>query len=126
MRSAGATGLTSGGSTAHWTGPKRVGVCGFSDGASYALGLGLANGDLFRSVMAFSPGFLPEGFEAIGRPRLFLSHGTRDEILPIETCSRRLVPELKQGGYDVTYVEFDGPHRLLPEVARQGVQWFLG
>jgi len=40
---------------------ERVGVCGFSDGASYALGLGLANGELFKSVMAFSPGFCDGG-----------------------------------------------------------------
>lgn len=33
-----------------------VAVAGFSDGASYALSLGLANGDLFRSVVAFSAG----------------------------------------------------------------------
>lgn len=36
----------------------RVAVAGFSDGASYALSLGLANGDLFRHVIAFSPGFM--------------------------------------------------------------------
>ena len=106
--------------------PKRVGVCGFSDGASYALGLGLANGDLFGSIMAFSPGFIPGPIESSGKPRLFLSHGTRDEILPIESCSRRIVPELKRNGYDVTYIEFDGPHRLLPEIAEKGLRWFLG
>lgn len=32
-----------------------VAVAGFSDGASYALSLGLANGDLFHAVLAFSP-----------------------------------------------------------------------
>ena len=76
----------------------RVGVCGFSDGASYALGVGLANGELFKAVMAFSPGFIPQPVQPSGSPRVFVSHGTRDQILPIETCSRRMVPELKQGG----------------------------
>src|SRR5205823_3939945 len=33
-------------------------ISGFSDGASYALSLGVANGDLFSHVMAFSPGFV--------------------------------------------------------------------
>ena len=37
--------------------PSRVAVGGFSDGASYALSLGLTNGDLFTHVLAFSPGF---------------------------------------------------------------------
>src|SRR5688500_8036566 len=35
-----------------------VAVGGFSDGASYALSLGVANGDLFTHVLAFSPGFM--------------------------------------------------------------------
>ena len=35
--------------------PDRLSVGGFSDGASYALTLGLANGDVFRRVVAFSP-----------------------------------------------------------------------
>src|SRR5262249_37059824 len=37
------------------TGP--LAIAGFSDGASYALTLGLANGALFRRILAFSPGF---------------------------------------------------------------------
>ena len=37
--------------------PRRMAVGGFSDGASYALSVGLTNGDLFGQVIAFSPGF---------------------------------------------------------------------
>jgi phospholipase/carboxylesterase len=47
-----------------------VAVAGFSDGASYALSLGLGNGDLFDRVMAFSPGFVapaPESEQNRGR-----------------------------------------------------------
>lgn len=36
--------------------PSRLAVAGFSDGASYALSLGVANGDLFSHIIAFSPG----------------------------------------------------------------------
>src|SRR5882762_10299066 len=86
--------------------PRKIAVCGFSDGASYALGLGMSNGDLFRGVMAFSPGFIPSGVEETGTPRIFISHGTKDQILPIETSSRRLVPHLKQAGYKVDFQEF--------------------
>src|SRR5215213_3153570 len=71
--------------------PARVGVGGYSDGASYALSLGLANGDLFSHVLAFSPGFLAPTGQS-GSPRLFVSHGTRDGWLPIDSCSRRIVP----------------------------------
>jgi phospholipase/carboxylesterase len=104
---------------------RRIGLCGFSDGASYALGLGLSNGDLFSALMAFSPGFVPPGSKQSGTPRVFVSHGTNDTILPIDSCSRRLVPELKQSGYKVTYREFDGPHTVPPEIAREAVRWFL-
>ena len=105
--------------------PHKIAVCGFSDGASYALGLGLSNGDLFREVMAFSPGFVPSGVEPSGTPRIFISHGTKDQILPIDTCSRRLVPQLKQAGYEVKFQEFDGPHAMPAEIARGAIESFL-
>src|SRR5262245_7751167 len=50
--------------------PKKIALSGFSDGASYVLGLGLANGDLFDSVLAFSPGFIPRGATPAGKPRI--------------------------------------------------------
>src|SRR5215467_13987404 len=78
---------------------QKIAVCGFSDGASYALGLGLSNGDLFQAVMAFSPGFVPPGAEQTGTPRIFISHGTRDQILPIDSSSRRLAPQFERAGY---------------------------
>ena len=103
----------------------RVAVAGFSDGASYALGLGLANGDLFRRVVAFSPGFVPRGPRA-GRPAVFVSHGDADAVLPVDRTSRRVVPALRDDGYDVTYREFAGPHTVPPEVAREAVGWLAG
>lgn len=103
----------------------RIALAGFSDGASYALGLGLSNPDLFKSVLAFSPGFIPDGSKPAGNARIFVSHGTADQILPIDSCSRRLVPELKRQGFNVTYQEFDGPHTVPPEILREAMKWFL-
>lgn len=105
--------------------PKRIAVCGFSDGASVAIGLGTSNGDLLHSVMAFSPGFVPPGSLKNGSPRIFISHGTRDEILPIDQCGRRLAADLKRAHYDVTFREFDGPHTVPPPIAREAIEWFL-
>lgn len=105
--------------------PKHVVIGGFSDGASYALSLGLTNGDLFTYVVAFSPGFMLPG-EQRGRPRLFVSHGIEDDVLPIDRCSRRLVPVLRREGYDVVYREFPGPHTVPPEIALEAVRWFTG
>jgi phospholipase/carboxylesterase len=99
-----------------------VAVAGFSDGASYALSLGLTNGDLFRSVVAFSPGFIAFA-EPNGMPRLFISHGVDDSILPIGRTSRRGVPRLRAAGYNVRYREFDGDHEVPPRIAREAVAW---
>lgn len=104
--------------------PARLALGGFSDGASYALSLGLTNGDLFTHVLAFSPGFMsPAGKH--GSPALFVSHGTRDQILPIDVCSRRLVPQVKRAGYRVEYREFDGGHTVPSDIARGALDWFL-
>ena len=104
--------------------PARIAIAGFSDGASYALTVGLANGDLFTHVLAFSPGFMnPPQLQ--GRPRVFLSHGTDDAVLPIHRCSRRIVPELEHGRYDLLYREFPGPHTVPETILTEALQWFL-
>ena len=102
--------------------PARVSIGGFSDGASYAISLGLINGDLFHSVVAFSPGFVIQG-KAQGNPRFFISHGTHDHILPIDRCGRRVAFALQFGGYDVTFREFDGDHEIPTDIAREGLRW---
>jgi phospholipase/carboxylesterase len=104
--------------------PARVAVAGFSDGASYALSLGATNGDLFTHVVAFSPGFMAPASRH-GSPALFISHGTKDGVLPIDACSRRIVPRVKGAGYGVLYKEFDGPHTVPPDIAAEAVEWFL-
>ncbi len=105
--------------------PARIGVGGYSDGASYALSLGLANGDLFSGVLAFSPGFLAPTGQA-GSPRVFVSHGTRDGWLPIDSCSRRIVPRLERAGYEVRYREFEGGHVVPPAIVHEAASWFAG
>jgi phospholipase/carboxylesterase len=102
---------------------EKLAVAGFSDGASYALSIGLTNGDLFTHVIAFSPGFAsPAAYR--GKPPVFVSHGTHDRVLPIRQTSRRIVPLLKREGYKVRYREFDGPHAVPESVAREALEWF--
>ncbi|MGI8699408.1 MAG: alpha/beta hydrolase [Mycobacteriales bacterium] len=100
----------------------RMAIGGFSDGASYALSLGLANGDVFGAVLAFSPGFMAP-LESRGRPRVFVAHGAQDRVLPIDRCSRRLVPVLRRAGYDLSYREFDGGHGMPAGVVAEAVDW---
>lgn len=103
---------------------ERMVVGGFSDGASYALSIGLTNGDLFDAVLAFSPGFAAP-LVVHGQPRVFVSHGTGDRVLPVDTCSRRLVPRLEALDYRVTYEEFDGGHEVPQPVVDRAVSWML-
>ena len=102
----------------------RVALGGFSDGASYALSLGLGNGDLVTHLLAFSPGFAAPAARR-GRPRVFMTHGTHDAVLPIDRCSRRLASGLRAAGYDVSYLEFAGGHVVEPHLARRATDWLL-
>ncbi|MBA3947371.1 MAG: phospholipase [Herpetosiphonaceae bacterium] len=104
--------------------PAHIAVGGFSDGASYALSVGITNGDLFTHILAFSPGFMAPASQA-GTPQIYISHGTHDQVLPIDRCSQRIVPQLEQAGYVVRYQEFDGPHTVPPQIAQEGVEWFM-
>ena len=97
-------------------------IGGFSDGASYALSIGLINGDAFDSVLAFSPGFAAP-LVTHGTPRVFISHGAADRVLPVDRCSRRLVPRLRALGYATTYAEFDGGHEVPRAIVRRAVDW---
>ena len=102
--------------------PARLAIGGFSDGASYALSLALANGDLFSKVVACSPGFVMSA-PTHGRPRIFVSHGTADQILPIDQCSRVIVPRLRGMGYEVTYREFEGRHEMPADTLTEALRW---
>ena len=104
--------------------PLRLAIGGFSDGASYALSMGLTNGDLFSHIIAFSPGFYYTA-QSNGKPPVYISHGTSDNILPINSCSRRIVPRLQKQGYKVVYDEFDGPHTIPFYISLKAVEWFL-
>jgi phospholipase/carboxylesterase len=103
--------------------PSRIALGGFSDGASYALSLGVSNGDLFTHLVAYSPGFYLHGDRSPAKPRIFVSHGTRDPILPFSTTRDRIVPQLRDAGYDVTFQEFDGGHEVPSAIGSAGLDW---
>ena len=102
--------------------PTRLAIAGFSDGATYSLSLGVVNGDLFTHVIAYSPGFMISG-PRHGHPRIFISHGRSDPILPFEG-GHRLATELEHDGYQVEFVPFDGVHQVPPEIAQRATGWF--
>ncbi|MDP9408380.1 MAG: phospholipase [Actinomycetota bacterium] len=102
----------------------RVAFGGFSDGASYALSLGLANGDLAEALLAFSPGFAAPPAQR-GTPRVWVSHGTGDTVLPVDRCGRRVVRLLGDAGYEVHYEEFVGAHVVPPGFVADALRWWL-
>jgi phospholipase/carboxylesterase len=104
---------------------EHIAVGGFSDGASYALCMGLTNGDLFKYIIAFSPGFF-YATEYNGTPAIFISHGVHDRILPVNSCSRRIVPQLNKKGLPVLYHEFEGEHEMPTNIKQEAIRWFMG
>ncbi len=100
----------------------RLVVAGHSDGASYALSFGIGAGDVFPQILAFSPGVMSP-VAATGKPRIFISHGISDSVMPIDDTSRRFVPRLTGLGYDVTYREYEGRHGVPPEIVAAGFDW---
>lgn len=62
--------------------------------------------------------------EHSGTPRLFISHGKWDRVLPLTRCSRSIVPQLQRAGYDVLYQEFNGIHTVPRRIAHEAIEWF--
>ena len=105
--------------------PRHLAFAGFSDGGSYALSLGLTNGDVASHVIGLSAGFM-NVFTQIGTPRVFLAHGRRDSQLPIETSAHANARRLLESGYDLTLQPFDGDHVIAPWAVTRAIDFFLG
>ncbi|PLQ00279.1 alpha/beta hydrolase [Cupriavidus pauculus] len=102
----------------------RLAFAGFSDGASYALSIGITNGDIASHIIAFSGGFMSV-FTQEGTPKVFIAHGLADEQLPVHTSGRANAAKLKAAGYDVEYVEFNGMHAIQPAIVTEAIRFFL-
>jgi predicted esterase len=100
--------------------PSRIALSGFSDGGTYSLAIGRANGDLFARVVAYAPGSLLDVPE-VQRPPILIAHGTADVIFPVDQTSRLIVPRLRDAGYTVDYREFDGPHAVPDNILHEVV-----
>ena len=99
----------------------RLGLSGFGDGASYALSVGLANGDQVKAIIAFAPGFARPG-QFVGAPSVLLAHGIEDPVLPV-SCSHRIASVLEARHVPVSLMEFPGEHLVPPWVAGAAIAW---
>ena len=105
---------------------RSVVLVGFSDGASYALSLGLANPSLFRGVVAIAPGFHLEPAAINPKQRLFIAHSPTDRVLGFERTRDGIVAPLRRAGFDLSFRPFDGGHRIDRSVLTEGVDFVLG
>lgn len=105
--------------------PARVAVAGFSDGASYALSVGLINGDLFSRVFVFSGGYFVPG-RIGGRPEIYVSHGYYDSVLPIEFTGMEIVRVLRDDGFTPYFREFEGGHEAPYDVVEEAFELLFG
>ena len=102
--------------------PGRIGMMGFSNGATYALSVGSANPQLVSTVIAFSPGPAFLG-KSSATQRFFISHGEQDEVLPY-SYTRGLVARLRVKKAALMFESFKGGHTVPKDVRAKGIAYF--
>lgn len=105
--------------------PAHLAFAGFSDGGSYALSVGLTNGDVASHIIALSAGFM-NTFVRHGSPKVFIAHGRSDAQLPFETSARPHALKLLEEGVDLTLLPFDGDHVIVAGVVERAISFFMG
>lgn len=102
--------------------PKRIGMMGFSNGATYALSVGTANPGLVSTVIAFSPG---PAFLGKSGPtqRIFISHGEQDEVLPY-SYTRGVVARIRVRKIPLMFESFKGGHNVPMDIRAKALEFF--
>jgi predicted esterase len=94
----------------------RTVLAGFSDGATFALAMGMSRGYAFSSVIAWSPGIAIRTANAARGRRVLVSHGRSDRTLNFGVTCGQIVPMLQSEGADVSFLPFDGTHEMPADV----------
>jgi phospholipase/carboxylesterase len=102
-------------------------LLGFSQGCGMAYTVGIKNHRLLKGMICFA-GWLDT--EWLGRTmmqdakglRVFIAHGKDDRVVELEVGTKAR-DELKNLGYDVTFLEFDGGHQVPAEPLRKAQEW---
>lgn len=108
-------------------GPGKVVLGGFSQGGGMTYRCGLGRPDLFAGLFALS-GFIvnPEDLNPKlppGREQpIFISHGTQDDVAPIEGAQKAR-DFLERAGYVPQYKEYSMRHEISPDVMADLVPW---
>ncbi len=108
--------------------PGRVYLMGFSQGAMMSLGAALTEPEKVAGVVAASGRILPEVLPRIAAPErlrglsIFVSHGVRDEIVPIRN-GRAIRDRLSRESVELTYREYDMGHEIRQECTSDMALW---
>ncbi len=110
---------------------RRQAMIGYSDGASYALSIGLSNPQIFRAVMAWAAGFVAydDTFvtEDDPKPDVLLEYGTHDEVFPFDQVALPMRASLVEAGHRVEFrVDEGGRHWPSGYFQREALDWFAG
>ena len=110
--------------------PDRQALLGYSDGASYALSVGLSNPRIFRAVMGWAAGFiaLAPAFDpdAAPKPAVLLEYGTHDELFPFDRVALPMRENLRRAGYTVEFrVDQGGKHWPSADFLPEALDWFF-
>lgn len=88
----------------------RTVLAGFSDGATFALAMGMSRAHPFEAVIAWSPGIAIRTDDAARGRRVYISHGRQDPMLKFDVTCGDIVPLIESEGAVVTFLPFDGGH----------------
>ena len=111
--------------------PARQALLGYSDGASYALSVGLSNPRVFSAVMGWAAGFklVDESAIAAGdpKPRVLLEYGSHDPLFPFQHIALPMKADLEARGYVLEFrVDQGGKHWPSGEFQGEALDWFFG
>lgn len=103
-------------------------VIGFSQGGVMAMEAGLNYKGNVSAIVSMS-GYMPDAWETLTRAEapfdtpILLTHGTEDEVVPVEG-SRKALTALKEAGYHPALKEFKMGHQIMEE-SYKAVKEFL-
>ena len=108
--------------------PSPVVVMGFSQGGVMSLETGLNYSGQVAAIVSMS-GYMPDAWETLTRAEaafdtpILLTHGTEDEVVPVEG-SRKAAKALEEAGYHPVLKEFKMGHQITEE-SYKAVREFL-
>jgi phospholipase/carboxylesterase len=110
--------------------PKNVTLVGFSQGSILSYAIALSHPDKVQRVVALS-GYVSESIleenylrNDLSKLKIFHSHGTADQVIPVE-WARKTKPFLEKLGINSTYKEYPVGHGVAPQNFYDFKNWLL-